>query len=403
MIDSLHAIFIRLINNLSFDTYRYLYHNFTIKNRLTGIVGPRGVGKTTLMLQYIKDNFYDNREVFYFSADHIFFNKTSIWEFVEELYQAEGINKFFIDEIHKYNNWDQELKNIYDSFPEIRIVFSGSSSIDLIKGTYDLSRRGTIYYLQGLSFREYINFITQSNLKVIDFESLINEHVHHAEILSQVPKIKGLFREYIKQGYYPFLLEDHQNYYQKILSIIEKTIYEDISSHYTIKTSNLHYFKKILYYLSTIPPGEINTHNIAKNLGIDHKTAYHYLTILKETGLIRMLYSYDRGSKLIRKPEKIFLNNTTLLYAICESLGQNADLGTIRELFFINSLANAGIDIYYNDNGDFRSKSIIFEIGGRSKSNKQVRNAKLPAYIVKDNILIGRMKEIPLYLFGFLY
>jgi uncharacterized protein len=200
MIDFLKTTFQRLINELKVTTHRYLYHDFQIKNRLTGLIGPRGVGKTTLLLQYLKNNLYAKEKVFYFSADNIYFNKTSILEFITNLYQTEGINIFFIDEIHKYSNWNQELKNIYDAFPAVKVVFSGSSSIDLVKGSFDLSRRAKLFHLAGLSLREYINFSTGSTIPSIKFPELQQNYHELAATLAQIPKIKGHFQKYLTHG-----------------------------------------------------------------------------------------------------------------------------------------------------------------------------------------------------------
>jgi predicted AAA+ superfamily ATPase len=403
MLDFLKATYQRLISELDIKTHRYLYDEFHIKNRLTGIIGPRGVGKTTLILQYIKEHLYNNKQVFYFSADNIYFNKVSILEFVENLYHSEGIVIFFIDEIHKYKNWSQELKNIYDAFPKIKIIFSGSSSINLIEGSHDLSRRAKLFTLHGLSLREYINFKTKSKLESISLSELLVNYQKYDELFTQIPKIKGHFNNYLAVGYYPFIFEDPHSYYEKIARIVEKTIYEDIANYYNLKTVNLIYFKKILNFLASIPPGNVNTHNLANNLSIDNKTVSHYLKILNDTGLIRLIYPYEGGNQSLRKPEKIFLNNTTLLYALNNYIGQGVDKGTERELFFVQSFMDSGHDIFYSKNGDFRRKDIIFEIGGKNKTSTQIKDRRYKGILVKDDILVSSKNVIPLLYFGFLY
>ena len=403
MLDFLKATYQRLINELNIKTHRYLYADFHIKNRLTGIIGPRGVGKTTLILQYIKEHLYNNKQVFYFSADNIYFNKVSILEFVENLYHTEGIEIFFIDEIHKYKNWSQELKNIYDAFPKIKIIFSGSSSINLIEGSHDLSRRAKLFTLHGLSLREYVNFKTKSKLKAFPLADLLANYQKYDELFSQIPRIQGHFNNYLAAGYYPFVFEDPHSYYERIARIVEKTIFEDIANYYNLKTVNLVYFKKILNFLASIPPGNVNTHNLASNLGIDNKTVSHYLKILNDTGLIRLIYAYGGGNQSLRKPEKIFLNNTTLLYALNNYIGQGIDKGTGRELFFVQSIMNSGNDIFYSKEGDFRSKDIIFEIGGKNKTRTQIKDMQHKGILVKDDILVSSKNVIPLLYFGFLY
>jgi len=404
MIETLRKTYYRLLDELEIETFRYLYHSFSIDGRLTGLVGPRGVGKTTLLLQFIKNQVRDRREAFYFSADHILFNKTSLWEFVQTLYEEEDVILFFIDEIHRYKNWNQELKNLYDSFPRLKIVFSGSSSLDLVEGSHDLSRRADMYHMRGFSFREYLNFSADSNFPVIDFADILDDPGEASRLLAGVPKIKGHFKDYLRSGYYPFVLESGANFYSRLETIIDKTIYEDIANYYSLKTANLHYFKKILSFLATIPPGRTSINNLAANLGIDGKTTLHYVNILHNTGLVRILRARQRGAKLLRTPEKVFLENTTLLHALCEALGLEVDVGTSRELAFASALLDAGKKVYCNKNGgDFTVDEVLFEVGGRNKTNKQIRNSSGLAFLVKDDVLTGGKRTIPLYLFGFLY
>lgn len=402
MLDSLRLIFQRLIDEVNMAHYRFLYDKFNITNRLTGLIGARGVGKTTLLLQFIKNNLLANSNVFYFSADHIYFSSTSIYEFIENLYLTEGITIFFIDEIHKYKNWNQELKNLYDGFPKIKIIFSGSSSLDLVKGTYDLSRRAKLYFLPGLSFREYLNFETDSSHQAILFTDLLKNTRAYDTMLSNIPKIKGHFQKYLQQGFYPFYIEDKLSYYEKILQIIDKTIYEDIANFYNLKTVNLQHFKKMLNFLASIQPGNMNVHSLSKNLSIDDKTVTQYLVSLEETGLINLIYPDGRGNVILRRPEKIFLNNTNLQYALEGNIGSPIEIGTIRELFFVQATKNANLAIFHNKTGDFQINELIFEIGGKNKTRRQVKGDE-SAFLVKDDILISRQKEIPLLYFGFLY
>ena len=403
MIDFIQTTFHRLIQALSLTTYRYLYPLFNLDDRLTGLIGARGVGKTTLLLQYIKANLYPNKEVLYFSADNLYFSSSSLLEFINHCYLVDGIRIFFIDEIHKYSNWSQELKNIYDSFPDVKIVFSGSSSIDLVKGSSDLSRRARLYHLQGLSFREYLNFTTDSKLQTVLWEDLFKEAYALGQYLSQINKILGHFKEYIRHGYYPFLFENEISYYEKISRVVEKTIFEDIANFYQLKTGNLHYFKILLNYLISIPPGTINTHNIAKQLGIDDKTTFHYLTILRDTGLVRFIPPYAKGKQLLKKPTKIFLNNTSLHCALDNFLGINNEKGTKRELFFAQSVMDAGLPVFSNDYADFQVADYLFEIGGKNKNLNQKNKTQLPLFLVKDDSLFGNQTTIPLFYFGFLY
>lgn len=403
MPEVLQSIFYRLVSSLNIDTKRYLYFSFALNNRLIGLAGPRGVGKTTLMLQYIKENL-DLQEVIYVSADNLFFSSTPLFDFIREQYEMEAVKIFFIDEAHKYTGWSREIKNVYDSFPDVTVVFSGSSTMDLVKGVYDLSRRGVMHKLHGMSFREYLNFTTGSAFSPVDLDTLIENRKQITAELSSIPRLKGHFREYLEKGYYPFVFESKDLYYEKIGNVIEKTIYEDISSYYRLKTINLHIFKKILDYLCTIPPGEVSAHNLAGNIDLDNKTAMHYLTILQETGLVRLIFADSSGSAMIRRPAKVFVDNSSLLYGIAATLGKPVNPGTLRELFFITMLQNCGEKVSYSRQaGDYTCRETIFEIGGRNKKKRQIKNSEGRAFLVKDDILLASSISIPLWLFGFLY
>ena len=393
----------RLLRNTKFKHYRYIYDKFNIESRLTGLIGPRGTGKTTLLLQYINEKIDNKDECIYASIDNLYFSKNLLIDFVNELYEDYGVRYYFFDEIHKYQNWNQELKNIYDSYPDIKIVFSGSSSIDLIKGAYDLSRRGVLYRIGGMSFREYLLFNGIANIDTVTLDDIVNNRSKIEEEVAGIKKIKGYFKEYIGAGYYPFHLEDKKTYHQKVIRIIEKTIYEDISNFYKLKTENLSNFKRILSYLSTIPPGELNRNSIAKNIGLDNKTIQNYLNILNKTGLIELISENKSGSNILKQIEKMYLDNQDLYKAIIEEIGYESRIGTIREIFFIKMLKNSGNKIYYSKAGDFKVENTVFEIGGKNKTKKQIKNNLNNAYLVKDDILYGNRFEIPLYLFGFLY
>jgi len=402
MLDSLKMIFQRLLDATVTTHFRSLYQEFNLKNRLTGLVGPRGVGKTTLLIQYIKNNFPTLANVFYFSADHIYFKDKTLYEFVETLFLKESIHTFFIDEIHKYLNWSQELKNLYDGFPHITIVFSGSSSLDLIKGSYDLSRRAKMYHLPGLSFREYLNFQCAASFERYDLKDLMSDPQQFNSHLSNFSGMLGHFHQYLKQGFYPFVQENAGSYYEKLLAIIEKTIYEDITNYYNLKTANLIYLSKILNYLASIPPGNISTYNVGKNLGIDDKTAASYLLMLKETGLVEIIYAVATGNQVLRKPEKVFLDNTNLHYALQSDSAKPTDLGTVRELAFVQSTVNAGLLVFHHKTADYQIGQYVYEIGGKNKTRQQLQGIK-DAFLVKDDIVVASSGVIPLFYFGFLY
>ncbi len=401
MYDFLGQTFERLLDYTDLSFKRYLYPHFQL-SRLTGLIGPRGVGKTTLMLQYIKEHETKDRKIFYFSADSVYFNQSTLVNFIQDLYNSEGKRIFFIDEIHKYANWSQELKNLYDAFPDIKIVYSGSSALELIKGSHDLSRRAKLYHLTGLSFREYINFSEKKTMEAISLADLLT-HPTQFNTLSTTDYLLKHFKHYLTCGYYPFVFEDPHTYHERVMQIIEKIIFEDIPSCFDLKTHNIHLFKKILGFLASIPPGEVNTHNIAKNIGTSDQTIEHYLNILSSVGLIQMVYPFEGGNQLLRKPQKIFLHNTTLLHTCQHLVGEALYQGTVRELYFVQTLRDANQAIYYSKQGDYRVLDYIFEIGGKNKTSKQISGATLPAYLVKDDIVIASKQSIPLSFFGFIY
>lgn len=397
----LQQTFERLLDKTDLSSKRYLYDSFEL-SRLTGLIGPRGVGKTTLMLQYIKENLRKDQKAFYFSADSIYFRQSTLLDFVNDLYNFEGYRIFFIDEIHKYANWNQELKNIYDAFPDIKVIYSGSSMLEIVKGSHDLSRRAKIYSLPGMSFREYLNFTEKSNIKPIELSTLL-DNPKKANRLGHIDKVMKRFKKYLATGYYPFVFEEPHTYYERVMRIIDKIVFEDIPSYFDLKTHNLHLFKKILSYLSTIPPGEVNTNNIAKNMNVAHQTIFNYLSILESVGLIQMIYPFKGGNQYLRKPQKIFLHNTTLLYACQQFVGEELYKGTLRELYFIQTLRDANNKVYYSQQADFRTKDNIFEIGGKNKTSKQIADLDNAAFLVKDDLLVASNQIIPLLFLGFIY
>jgi len=401
MLSTLKLVYHQLVAHVELKQHRYLFNSFNLRDRLTGLVGPRGVGKTTLMLQYIKTHF-QLKNVFYVSADHIYFTQASLYEFIVSLYQTENIKIFFIDEIHKYPNWSQELKNLYDGFPELRIVFSGSSSLELIKGGHDLSRRAKWFNLPGMSFREYLNLKNNTHLPAISFESLMSEHQQLDYLAIEIPKLKGHFQDYIQHGFYPFYYEQPLSYHEKLLAIIDKSIFEDIADFYNLKTSSLALHRKLLVYLASIPPGQVNTHNLARNLSVDDKTLLNFLDHLSMTGLVTLIFPAEPGNAILRRPEKIFLSNTNLQYALEGRVQGSIDIGTIRELFFIQSIKYAGNELFHSKQGDYSVFDYVFEVGGKNKTAKQIKHVE-NSFLVKDDLLISSKRDIPLFYFGFLY
>lgn len=393
-----------LLKNTDLSFKRFLYNEIDFNQRLMGIIGPRGVGKTTLILQYLKEKYYKNEDALYFLADNVLFKKGDLLNLAREFYLKHGGRLICIDEIHRYENWNQELKNIYDTLPDLKIIFSGSSSLNLIKGKYDLSRRGVIYNLGGFSFREYLSFEKNINIEKFSLDDLIKNYQKISIDLMEIKNVLKHFNEYLSVGYYPFFKEtgNRQLYFQQINNIIDKIIYEDITSSYSLKTQNLIVFKQILSFLATISPGEISINKLANNLGKNHATISEYLNILEEASLIRFLSNDKAGHSLARYAKKVFLDNTNLMQAIDNNLGKAVETGTARELFALNQLQNAGYVPTYTSQGDLFVNGCVFEIGGKNKSDQQIKNVK-NSYLALDDIIIADKNKIPLYLFGFLY
>jgi len=388
-------------NNIK--TKRYLYDKIDLDNKLIAILGARGTGKTTLMLQLIKEKF-EISETIYLSLDHIFFLENRLVNVIEDFYTRYGIKNFFLDEVHKYKNWQQEIKNIYDFYNDIKIVVSGSSSINIKQAKYDLSRRCVTYILHGLSFREFLNIKYGENYKSYDFHEIIENYYDIAFGIAENSKILLDFQEYYKYGYYPIYFENSKAIVSKVINMYEKVIYEDIVEVANLNTENLIVLKKLIYFIATMQPGEININNLSKNLKKDNKTILNFIARFEEARLLNLLLKEGVGGSMIRSPEKIYIENGTLYNAINEEIRNTPNIGNLREVVFVNQIKNSGHNIRYSKVvGDFMVDDYYFEIGGKNKGKKQIKQKKHSAFLVKDDILYGEKGVIPLYLFGFLY
>jgi hypothetical protein len=254
-----------------------------------------------------------------------------------------------------------------------------------------------------MSFREYLSFKNIIDLPTVTFDEILNNRLELESKYSGIKGIKGHFKNYLGKGYYPFLLEDEATYSQKIQRIIDKTIYEDISNHYNLKTENLAYFKRIISYMATIPPSKLSKNNISKNIGLDNKTIENYLTILQQTGLTELISKNVKGNSMLRNTDKIYLDNPDIYKSVAEEIGFDYQLGTLREIYFIKMIKNAGLKIHFSSIGDFEVNNYFFEVGGKNKGKKQIIEKLGKSFLVKDDILYGSKYEIPLFLFGFLY
>ncbi len=386
------------LNLVDFKFKRYLWNQINWNNRLIAIVGARGVGKTTLLLQHIKENHKNLNEVLYVSLDNLYFGKNTLSDFTDE-YVKNGGKYLFIDEVHKYPNWSIEVKNIYDNYPELFIVITGSSAINIHKGKGDLSRRIVIYRMNGLSFREFIELKYEQKFETYNLSEITNNAINISHSVNAIIKPVKLFKEYIETGYYPFLMKGQDHYYERIEQTITQIIEYDLPASEPIDFLAIYNIKKLLLVISGIVPFKPNISKLSRQIGINRDTLVKYLYWLQRAELLLLLSSDTMGISKLNKPEKIYLNNPNLIFALSDS---NISVGTIRETFFCNQL-KVNHKISYPEKGDFIiDNQYIFEVGGRNKTQKQIIGLK-NTFIAADNIEYAYKNTIPIWLFGFLY
>ena len=396
--DTLFAKSYQKIDNVSVGFIRSLMNDIQWETRLIGIRGARGVGKTTLLLQYMKKNLPRNANSLYVSLDNYWFTEHSLIELVDN-FTKRGGKYLFLDEVHKYPNWSQELKNAYDDYPDLKIVFTGSSLLEILNARADLSRRVAIYQMQGLSFREYLNIMLSTDFQIYDLENILkNQREISSEILQKIKPLQH-FSDYLKQGYYPFSFEMKYLYYSKLKEVIDLILEIELPLLRGVNISYMPKLKQLLLIIAASAPFLPNVSKLSERIGINRATFIAYLYYLQEANLTKHLYKNSYGINKLQKPDKIFLENTNIAYVLAEN---NIDTGNIRETFFFNQLAYRH-KVEYPDNGDFLvDRKYTFEIGGRNKTQKQIQNTE-NAYIVADDIEYGFDNKIPLWLFGFLY
>ncbi|MFP4065768.1 MAG: ATP-binding protein [Bacteroidales bacterium] len=378
---------------------RYLWEKINWNNRLIAITGARGVGKTTLLLQHIREHLYhDPDEVLFVSMDDLFFTKTGLVEFADAFVKRGG-KYLFLDEIHKYPNWSREVKNAYDYFSDLQIVITGSSALDIYKGAGDLSRRAVLYQMQGMSFREFIAYKYQHKFPVISLEELLaNPAKFTGPVLQKIKPIK-LFEEYLAYGYYPFFIEDEETYHGRLRQTVNHVLETDLPSTEKIDYHAVHQLRRLLAVIAELVPFKPNIMKLSQQLDLSRETLLKYLYLLDRAGLLLLLQANTQGTSRMNKPEKVYLENTNLLFALADS---EVQAGTMREIFLFNQLAEAN-PVSYSGQGDFfvRNKYTI-EAGGKHKTRKQI--AGIPdAYVAADHIEHAWQNKIPLWLFGFLY
>ncbi len=394
----------RLILNTDIRHIRPLYDKINWEQRLIEIKGSRGVGKTTLLLQYAKEKQSAGEQVLYASMDNAWFFKHKLTELADEYFKYGG-KYLLLDEVHKYPHkeqgldWSQELKNLYDSYPGLFIVYTGSSILQLYRGIGDLSRRKSTYRMFGLSFREYLNYNNVAKFDMVSFTDLIQNHMLIAREVMEKIRILPHFKEYLIHGYYPFSKQAGDQYFDQLNDVINVIVETDIPSVSEISFETSSKLKKLFFLLAESVPYSPNLSKLSGQLHIaDPRTLLKYLNYLEKAELIQTLGAKAAGNQVLNKPDKIYLDNTNLMYAL--SPGTVND-GTVREVFAVNQLKQL-YQISYPPKGDLIvNQQYVLEIGGKNKKGKQVAGVS-DAYIASDNIESGFGKNIPLWLLGFL-
>lgn len=370
--------------------HRYMYDQISWDTRMFGLVGPRGVGKSTMVLQYIKEH-RDSRRLLYISADHLYFSSHSLVETVDE-FAKEGGEQIFIDEIHKYENWSRELKQIYDTHTDVKVGFTGSSVLDIYKGFADLSRRAPIFMMQGLSFREYLQLFHRIEVPVYSLEEVLNLKAEIADVSHPLP----LFRDYLQKGYFPFAGDT--DFELRLRQVINQTMEVDIPQYANMNASTGRKLKKLLAVVAQSVPFKPVMDSLATVIGVSRNVLPDYFLYMEQAGMIGQLRDDTGGIRGIGKVEKVYLDNTNMAYLLG---GQATDVGNIRETFFYNQ-TRVVTDVISSRISDFEMNGITFEVGGKKKGKKQLSEAK-EGYVVKDDIEFGSSNIIPLWAFGLLY
>lgn len=385
-----YEFFYRKLKNTPVEFFRYKYNQIKWESRAFGLVGPRGVGKSTMLLQYIKQNL-DTKDTLYVSADNLYFAEHKLVDLADRFVKMGG-KHLFIDEIHKYEGWSRELKQIYDSYDDLQIVISGSSILDIYKGMADLSRRMPIYAMQGLSFREYLRLFHSIDVPVYSLKDILT----HKAVISGVEHPLPLFHDYLKRGYYPFGRD--AEFEIELMQVINQTMEIDIPMHIKTNISVGRKLKSLIMVVSKSVPFKPVMQKLADVTGISRNDIPDYLIYMERAGMISQLRNATGGLRGLGKVEKLYLDNTNLIYTLAP---ERADIGNVRETFFMNQTRVCN-DVRSSDISDFEIDGKVFEIGGRKKGQKQIESAD-DGYIVKDDIESGYANVIPLWAFGLNY
>lgn len=387
----------RIINETPDTFIRSFMDKIFWSERLIGIKGAKGVGKTTLILQYIKTKL-QHEKVIYFTLDDPYFFGNKMIDTVENFIKA-GFNYFFLDEVHKYPQWSEEIKNLHDTYRNIKIVFTGSSVLHLLEGTVDLSRRAMIYDLPGLSFREYIGFVTGNSFPAFSLEDILKNHIQIAQEITKEIRPFEFFSNYLTQGYYPFFMEAPNTFLFRLEAAINQTLESDLPMTKKITPDIVIKLKKILSVIAQSAPFKPNIQKISERVEITRNSLVVYIRYLEDAGIIKQLFTDVSGIGSLQKPQKIYLDNSNLIYCLSTL---NSQIGTVRETFVINQLSKTNV-VTYPKTGDFLvNDKYLFEVGGKNKSKQQISGIE-NSFILADNIEIGFGEKIPVWLIGFLY
>jgi len=397
--EKLHEKFIQKIQNIATDFTRSILHEINWDARLIGIKGARGIGKTTLLLQHIKIHLSQKlQQTLYESLDAIWFTNNSLTD-LADAFVKQGGEYLFLDEVHKYPNWSQEIKNIYDDYPKLHIIFTGSSLLEILNARADLSRRAIIYSMQGFSLREYISLESGIELRSYTLDEIVENHFEIAQKITTIVKPFIYFQKYLQTGYYPFYREQEDLYQQRLGEVINMILEVELPLLRQIDIAYVHRIKQLLVLLTESVPFTPNVTKISARIGINRATMLSYLHYLDEAELTIHVNNETGGLNKLQKPTKLYLNNTNLMYLLQHF---EINIGTYRETFFANQLKYRN-KISIPTQGDFLvNQKYTFEIGGKDKTKKQLEGIA-HGFIAADNIEVGLGKKIPLWLFGFLY
>jgi predicted AAA+ superfamily ATPase len=350
------------------------------------------------MLQYIQKSFSPGPETLYVSLDDLYFTNNRLVDLADDFVKRGG-RFLFLDEVHKYPGWSREIKNLYDMHRDLKIVFTGSSMLEIHKGDADLSRRAVVYELLGLSFREYLELEHGIVLSSFTLSDILKNHVAISSDIAKELKPIAAFRNYLKYGYYPYFKENKNTYHQRLASTINLVIEADLPAVERVDYSTVQKLKKLLYIIATSVPFKPNVQKLSEQIHSTRGTTLQYLDYLKNAQLLNLVRSQTQGTSLLNKPDKIYLHNPNLMFALTP---EHANIGTQRETFFYNQVKQAA-EITTSGTGDFLvNKKMIFEIGGKNKTHDQIKNQH-HSYLAVDDIVTGTGNKIPLWLFGFLY